>query len=484
MLPLLLMVFFSCLCCNNSPQSTPQDLQSLPAPVATVVSAQAQSIRISGVSGGLALLVDGVPLFDPVPVLPDRTPALTADLVFQFLAQHYVPWTIPRNTSAGASFFGYGFGLCHMQSRILSSLWSEHGINARLIAWPQHTMVEAFFDERWHVFDAQHKVNFSRLWGKPICFEDLAKGHAYPSPGLDPIGYGHAVMQRWYQDARPKRKSQKQVLKRPLSHLSPDQVLLISPRLSQSPFSLPVVPAPGNRLRDALIPGYLLVLSQISKGAPIRLDSDLPILGVSGDVLQMGSALVNGKSVALNALKGVIEPVSFSLPAGKLLRVHYALAAWVGDRLLKPGAQLAFNQPQLGAEISAVIQPDQAHVSLSDLRSSGPSPEGAWSCSYSINWQNLNDLDPLDFTLFATEISSELPVEAWRYLETQSWTWLPQSHGPNGSQSLSFVYLPQARPLATLRRPARFRTLLIYIKGPAVLAGHNFLKTTLLLEPG
>ena len=48
----------------------------------------------------------------------------------------------------------YGFGFCNDVSHALASLLERAGLRARVVAWPQHTVVEARIDGRWRLLDA------------------------------------------------------------------------------------------------------------------------------------------------------------------------------------------------------------------------------------------------------------------------------------------------------------------------------------------
>lgn len=48
----------------------------------------------------------------------------------------------------------YGFGFCNDVAHALASLLDRAGLRARVVAWPQHTVVEVRLDGRWRMLDA------------------------------------------------------------------------------------------------------------------------------------------------------------------------------------------------------------------------------------------------------------------------------------------------------------------------------------------
>lgn len=461
-------------------QSLPTQVAPHAQPITAKVEDYTTAIQMSGISGPITLTVDGTPLLQIMEPDPTRSQEATANALFQFLADNYHVWTIPQNTTPQASLYGYGFGLCQMESRILCSLWYQNDLKARLIAWDKHTMAEVRWDDTWRIYDAQHKVNFSNLWQKPTSFADLVKGPAYPETALDPIGYGDEIMQSWYEEAKPKRRPRSNRIERPLNHIQQAQVITIRPRISDTPFTLPVNPAPRNRLRDNLLPGYLLTIEQESDGAPITLDTGLPILGVGPQLQANGKAKVDGKVVGIDALKGTCKPVHFTLPAGRMLEVHYALADWIGKRLFQSGTQLALPAQHETTSLKVFTNTEQPQVALTNLSWEPETNSKAWHFQCDIIWKNITDQAPLSYHFFFDELSSDLPLEVWRYLHDWAWTWNPDEHGSSGKHTVKLVFRPENKATDTLRRPEQYRTLMIHGKGPYLPAG-QYLKTTITL---
>ncbi|MDJ0840424.1 MAG: hypothetical protein QNK37_28195 [Acidobacteriota bacterium] len=447
----------------------------LPPVVSATVDRPTSMIEISGHDGPLNILVDDTPLFQTIAPDPKRSDAETAAEVFRFVSENLFVWNPEGKVSIAGVLYGYGFGMCGMESRILVNLWGQHGIEGRQILWDYHVMAEAFFDNAWHVYDGQHRTDFSALWGKPTSIEDLRAGRAYPEPGLDGIGYSHDVLQEWYTRAEPRLKKGSKWMDEPKLHLKPDHRLRIYPRAGDGALPLPVMMQAQNRTREHLVPGYVLEWSAAVGKKPLELRPGLPVLavelpeGVEGKITTKKARV---SAAETRQLRGSTLPMTFHFPQGTQVTVRYALAGWVGDRLFRAGAGISF--PDSNANL-VLVEDDQPRVIPRDLSIRPQDDKGMVAMEFTVEWRHMRG-DRRDYHFYLDELSSELPFEAWRYVKDWEWFWEADKHGEAGSEKVRISYKPGLGH--SPRRPGRYRTLLVHVTGPGVRAGNNFLKAT------
>ena len=80
----------------------------------------------------------------------------------------------------------YGFGFCNDVAHALASLLERAGIRARVVAWDQHSVVEARFDDRWHLLDADLGRVYRTASGHLASVAEVFARHA--TAAFSPIG--------------------------------------------------------------------------------------------------------------------------------------------------------------------------------------------------------------------------------------------------------------------------------------------------------
>ena len=441
------------------------------------------TLLVSGIQGELVFEVGGVNLFDAVPVNSQETPRQSADRVFDFVSREIVVWNNPPDLDLGKAIYGYGFCLCNRESDILLALWRRHGIEGRLVSWPKHVMSEAYLGDSWQVFDAQHQVKFSQLLQKPVCFEDLAQAKALQGPGLDPIGYGYGYLRDLYTQASPKKEPKNKKFNYPVLKLGLNQTLLIRPRPSLPSHGL-VLEGKDKATRDRthLIPLYELVLEHRFDSREAHLSTGLPLLGLDWEEgHNLTARLPFGLPIKdLDQLKGRARTVIFQMDEGAKLKVTYALANWVGERLFRALAQGKLKlKTSHGLGEVQLMNGSEAVVQLAEFDISAPSQGSTRQLHVTLSWENMQGSEPLNYQLYLDELSSDLPLEVWQYLQNWEWRWRPEMDGPRGQARFSFPWKPEKA--TSPYRPASVRTLLAHLKGPGVPAGKNMLRRRLQL---
>ncbi|MCB9397806.1 MAG: transglutaminase domain-containing protein [Acidobacteria bacterium] len=141
----------------------------------------------------------------------DATRALA---LFQFLVEEIDDWYFPAQghdlitEDVGAFLWRFGFGFCFDLSRVLVQFWNSVGLPARVVAWQHHTVAEVYFDNAWHLFDAQHRSFYLNEDGQIASFAELKAEPALLAQnldewGLDPIGYTAPYLASVYRQAEP-----------------------------------------------------------------------------------------------------------------------------------------------------------------------------------------------------------------------------------------------------------------------------------------
>lgn len=459
----------------------PAPLQALNLPQ---VGQGDNTLRVSGVRGALVFEVEGVNLFDAVPLNSQETAEQSADRVFDFVSREIVVWENPSGHDLGDALYGYGFGLCKRESGILLALWRRHGIKGRLVSWPKHVMSEAYLDGHWQVFDAQHRLNYSKFMKKPVCFEDLAQAETLQGSGLDPIGYGHGYLRDLFALASVDKEPKRDTYDSPGLKLDANQTLWIRPRSSIATHDLPL-PEKDRETRDRthLIPLYELVLEHRFGSGEAHLSTGLPLLGLDwegGSDLQ--ARLPFGRAIKdFEQLKGRSKTVIFRMDEGARLEVAYALANWVGERLFRALAQDRLKlKTSHGQGVVQLSKTSAALIQISEFDISPPSQDGTRQLQVTLSWENMTAAEPQNYQLYLDVLSSDLTLEVWRYLQNWEWRWHPGKDGPRGQTHFSFPWKPEKT--AGPYRPAHVRTLLAHVKGPGVVAGKNMLRRRIELD--
>ena len=142
--------------CNQSPKPASERTSSVG------VTTAFDELEISGEFQDMTLAVNGVSIFDPLESSEGLSEEEKADAVFQFLSEEFTVWNANLGQEAGSYLFGYGYGLCGVESTVICALWKEVGLEARTVAWDRHTMAEVRVDGHWQIFDAQHRIKLLR----------------------------------------------------------------------------------------------------------------------------------------------------------------------------------------------------------------------------------------------------------------------------------------------------------------------------------
>ncbi len=127
-------------------------------------------------------------------------------MVFAISAWRYLSDRIDHYCSAGfgnhwetdaiALLQSYGFACCDQASRALSQVLEAGGMQTRIVAYPEHTVLEAFIQDRWRMFDVDHKIFYTDETGQVIGTSELKQ-----RPELithDPVGFDVNEMRRIY----------------------------------------------------------------------------------------------------------------------------------------------------------------------------------------------------------------------------------------------------------------------------------------------
>ena len=104
---------------------------------------------------------------------------------------------------------GFGFACCDQSARILNWLWQGAGYQTRVGTMTFHTVPEIYYNNGWHLYDADHKVYYLAEDNKTVA--SLAEIIADPSlvarvadaNGNDPSGYPAALWAQEYAAATP-----------------------------------------------------------------------------------------------------------------------------------------------------------------------------------------------------------------------------------------------------------------------------------------
>lgn len=138
-----------------------------------------------------------------------------AEALFQFVVHDIRDWYYPAQgldltvEDLGVLIWNFGYGFCYDMGRLQAGLWHEAGLRSRIVAWPQHTLAEVYYDDAWHLYDLQHRSFYEKPDGSVASFAEIKQDPtlfqgALNQLGLDPIGYPPHHMAHWYQIANPR----------------------------------------------------------------------------------------------------------------------------------------------------------------------------------------------------------------------------------------------------------------------------------------
>jgi len=416
------------------------------------------------------ILVDGLSVFDPIRRDGIETDEEVVHSLFEFMSNEFFVWNAPIGEELGTYLYGYGYGLCHMQSKVLAALWHERGIKGRLVSWPRHTMAEAEVDGVWRLYDAQHHVDYSRK-GLPVSFSHLKNNHLLIED-LDPVGYGAAYWHQLIENAEVEKDRIRKTLKKPDLSLQKGQQLVLRRRETNARFPLFSSEQPHTAPRSHLVPLFELALRHQFRDEQVQLHTRLPVLGISLEGMDQvkvrisgGASLEGDASEISTLLHGETRKLVFEAPAGSQLTVTYGLAAWCGNRLF--GADTS--------KITLLAQRDSGTIAFNTTASAplvrlGPLVQSAGDPQLfqaTLSWENLHG-EPLQYHLFFDELSSSFPLEVWRYLGRLDWEWRSEVHGASGQAVLPFRWKPGA---SSPYRPEKYGTVFFHGRGPHLRAG-------------
>ncbi len=468
--PLLL---FSISCRKG--ESVVADSQTSSEPLASIV--------LEGPLKNPDLLVDGVSIFDPVPLTGAESEQEVADKVYEFVRDSFYVWNAPQGKKLGTYLYGYGYSLCHMQSKVLAALWHQRGVSGRIVSWPKHTMAEAKVDGQWLLYDPQHRVHYTRLLERPVSFQSLQENLDIIKD-IDPVGYGGEYWRDLIRRAEVDKDPVRKALPKPNLSLTSGQRLVIEPRVTESPFALPSSPAPDTQPRSHLIPLYEVTLHHEFQSSKAKFLTGLPILGISGNRDREISVTVSGGESRKgtvgeisNFVHGETRKIQIQAPVGSQLSITYALAAWCGDRVFKKDKEsyeLTLRSDDGGGGLQ--VKPKLASPSI-HLSSLVQSKEDPFLFHTLLSWRHFDKGS--EYQIFVDELSSSFPLEAWRHLDQRLWTWNEEADPPEGSALLQFRWQPGA---GGPYRPEKYRTLLLSARGPGLASG-SIRKTTHFLDP-
>jgi len=435
------------------------------------------ALELTGPLSELDVLVHGTSIFDPPPLPPGLNPSERASELFRFAERSFTPWDAQVAVGLRELIYGYGFGFCGEQARFLGNLWRFAGIDTRVVSLPNHVMIEALVDGKWQLYDPQHRVDFSALFGKPMSFEDVVA--AKLPDGIDNVGYSWSYLQSIYRRAPPKYTPSPAYMAPPRLSLGAGQTLTIRPRESGVYYPLPIVYKRRPDYQTNLLNYYLVEIEQrFSETRPQgRFLKKLPILSVTfeGKPLEI---LVDGEArqeeMLDEVLIGKTAEVIVRMAPGGSFRITHALAGWIGERLFSagPGAvlQVAATEQPTAPLLRYQAPPD---LSLGPIRieADGVAP-GRHRVSLDLVWSDLSFQKPRDFEVVLDEQETGLLMEYLAHVGKVPFRWDPAIHGKTGKQTLTFAWTPKAEK--TERVPYENRLLLAHLIGPGLVTGHSF----------
>ena len=447
-----------------------------------------QYLVIQGPAPKLDLQVDGRSVFEVIPANGSEKDRVEA--IFRFMSEEYTPWNADVTIPESALFYGYGFGMCGEQSRIMARLWFEHGVKSRVVSLPRHVMAEAEVDGVWQLFDAQHRMDFSSFLNQPVSLATIREKPDVLPEGIDPIGVTWEHMLEVYlaDGNEPNYGLIGHGSTVPVLDLTAQQQLMIRPRPTGTHYPLRLL-EPNERPRlDNLLPFYELVLThRFDDDSMAELLTWLPILDVRFEDGQP-ERLHKDRAEEVNLVDPQVESYGAILaghsgkllaqmPAGGTMHVTYALAGWVGNRLFSSDTGVRYHttgqrdrEPQAWRNDPSRPEISLKNITLPDadeiaFRQTVP-------VQVTLQWERLTSSTPLMFELIMDEMVSDLPLQNMRLVDRVVFAWDPQLHGRDGETEITLNW--KVVPYYGYYRPHYYRSFVIQVVGPHVTAGKNF----------
>lgn len=195
----------------------------------------------------------------------------------------------------------FGCGLCDDANKALVYLFQQAGLQARLVALNGHVVAEAYYDSKWHMFDADGKYYFQKQGESISAVIDLEKDCSildFPNRKLN-----------WLK---------KRILKRTVCTVDDNKVYEL-PELPDSAYSSEILLLPGEevcfksmsttRLHDKLINS---IDAQFYSDKGIKTS----LLSFAADTIAVFELPYAQNVIEVNALKGFSGKVFYS-PDGK-----------------------------------------------------------------------------------------------------------------------------------------------------------------------
>lgn len=186
--------------------------EATPAPLLLRVDGPVQGLQIKAESGEPRGDIQELALWLTQDLEHDYDKAL---MLFRYAYQNFKNW-LPagdRLSTHGISphnladnFWVYGYGYCEDISYFLAALWQAAGLQARVVGiGHRHAQAEVFYDQNWHLFDAQHRTYWRDQTDNILSASQLKTNPKYfyrnlDAFGLDPIAYPPVLLEKWYTE--------------------------------------------------------------------------------------------------------------------------------------------------------------------------------------------------------------------------------------------------------------------------------------------
>jgi len=443
-------------------------------------------LRVNGPVGELDFTLDGVSVFQPVNIPNDTTVTEKAHTIFEFVSKNMPSWNVNSRTNTSGLLFGTGYGMCIDQARVLVALWHRYGIEGRLVTSADHSAAEARIDGTWRFFDPQHHLDHSEKFGSPTSVSDL-RALTPPWPfRFDEYGYQTDWLQRTYSGMEPQERVERWLeIQRPSLALKEGESLVIRARSTISKTALPLSPVPLSKLRAGLINTYELQLKHMfgENAETVCFESGLPLIDIQVKPRSIQKVKWQRwderrlSEISLSNLQqrmlGSVSPLCLHGSPSSTITVSYALAGWIGDRLLRPptGSQIRIlaDRPCVAEYISGRNDTIVKLGEVSVVSATGWGQES--HARVEIEWKKLEA--PTHYQIVVEELASLLLIERLRDLAVFETVLPSNGMSPTGAD---FINLKWSEPEPWPNRggsEAIERYLLIRLQGHGVVAGKN-----------
>ena len=97
----------------------------------------------------------------------------------------------------------FGFGCCDQLAQTLAWIWQTEGYQARVAAFPFHTVPEVFYNNSWHMLDPDHRVYYPKDDGTIASVAEILAdtsliARVADGNGRDPVGFLGSTMADLY----------------------------------------------------------------------------------------------------------------------------------------------------------------------------------------------------------------------------------------------------------------------------------------------